>query len=92
MSKPVDFALTMTIRRYHWVTDSNRDQQHFLNSVAKVYKTYTKNDIPELINFVPQTPASATGSGKLIRVRDWDKADNQDRPAPPLPHQVQQRR
>jgi hypothetical protein len=58
----VDFALTMTIRRYHWSTDRDRDQYHFLNSVAKVYKTYTKQDIPELINFTPAAPPmSASG-------------------------------
>jgi len=68
----------MTIRRYHWVTDSNRDQTHFLNSVAKVYKTYTKNDIPELINFTPQPPPSAVGPGKLGLPPAPDVADAQD--------------
>jgi hypothetical protein len=78
----------MTIRRYHWATDSNRDQLHFLNSVAKVYKTYTKNDIPELINFTPQPPISATGSGQLPLPCRLDVADKQDLPAHHLPHQV----
>jgi hypothetical protein len=79
----------MTIRRYHWVTDNNRDQTHFLNSVAKVYKTYTKNDIPELINFTPQLPPSATGSGKLSFPHNWCIADEQDQPAHHLLHQIQ---
>jgi hypothetical protein len=78
----------MTIRRYHWVTDNNRDQLHFLNSVAKVYKTYTKNDIPELINFTPQLPPSATGSGQLPLLCRLDVADKQDLPAHHLPHRI----
>ncbi|WWC85953.1 uncharacterized protein L201_000823 [Kwoniella dendrophila CBS 6074] len=48
-----DFALTMTIRRYHWTTERSKDQSHFLNSIVKVYRTYTKGDVPELINFTP---------------------------------------
>lgn len=79
----------MTIRRYHWVTDSNRDQTHFLNSVAKVYKTYTKNDIPELINFTPQPPPSAIGSGKLRYAPRLYAADEQDLRVHHLPPQVQ---
>jgi len=79
----------MTIRRYHWVTDSNRDQTHFLNSVAKVYKTYTKNDIPELINFTPQPPPSALGPGKLFSPPHLDVADEQDLPVHPLPPRLQ---
>jgi hypothetical protein len=80
----------MTIRRYHWVTDSNRDQQHFLNSIAKVYKSYTKTDIPELINFIPQTPSSATGSGQLSLSKDLSVADEkEDQAVRPLVHPIQ---
>jgi len=64
-----DFALTMTIRRYQWQTERARDQTHFLNSVVKVYRTYTKGEIPELINWNPP-PSSATmippNGGKLL--------------------------
>ena len=41
----------MTIRRYQWETEKGKDQWAFLNSIVKVYKTYTKGDLPELINF-----------------------------------------
>ncbi|WVQ93808.1 hypothetical protein IAU59_000886 [Kwoniella sp. CBS 9459] len=57
---PVDFALTMTIRRYHWTTDRPKDQTHFLNSVVKVYRTYTKGETPELIGFNPGPQAVPT--------------------------------
>ncbi|WVF66184.1 hypothetical protein IAT40_000924 [Kwoniella sp. CBS 6097] len=65
---PTDFALTMTIRRYHWTTERAKDQTHFLNSVVKVYRTYTKGETPELIGFnpspqaAPTPPLQATGS------------------------------
>ncbi|WWC58251.1 uncharacterized protein I303_100789 [Kwoniella dejecticola CBS 10117] len=65
---PTDFALTMTIRRYHWTTERSKDQSHFLNSIVKVYRTYTKGETPELINFTPGpppqtgTPQSSNGS------------------------------
>jgi len=58
-TQPTDFALTMTIRRYQWQTERARDQSHFLSSVVKVYRTYTKSDIPELIGWNPP-PSSAT--------------------------------
>jgi hypothetical protein len=45
----------MTIRRYHWGTERPKDQNHFLNSLVKVYRAYTKGEVPELINFVPQS-------------------------------------
>nr|XP_019014642.1 exocyst protein [Kwoniella pini CBS 10737]OCF53423.1 exocyst protein [Kwoniella pini CBS 10737] len=56
---PTDFALTMTIRRYHWTTERPKDQSHFLNSIVKVYKTYTKGDTPELIDFTPGPTAQS---------------------------------
>nr|XP_019048902.1 exocyst protein [Kwoniella bestiolae CBS 10118]OCF27832.1 exocyst protein [Kwoniella bestiolae CBS 10118] len=57
---PTDFALTMTIRRYHWTTERSKDQSHFLNSIVKVYRTYTKGELPELINFTPPAQAQPT--------------------------------
>ncbi|KAK8845463.1 hypothetical protein IAR55_006176 [Kwoniella newhampshirensis] len=54
---PLDFALTMTIRRYHWSTERAKDQSHFLNSVVKVYRTYTKGELPELIGFSLPPPS-----------------------------------
>ncbi|KAK4686866.1 exocyst complex component 1, partial [Tremellales sp. Uapishka_1] len=59
---PNDFALTMTIRRYHWSTEKPKDQTHFLNSIVKVYKTYTKGESPQLINFSPP-PTNGNGVG-----------------------------
>jgi hypothetical protein len=46
----------MTSRRYQWKTEKARDQVYFLNSIIKVYKTYTKGQMPELINFQPAPP------------------------------------
>ncbi|WWD22409.1 hypothetical protein CI109_106900 [Kwoniella shandongensis] len=62
---PLDFALTMTIRRYHWSTERAKDQSHFLNSVVKVYRTYTKGELPELINFsmAPSGTPIPSGNG-----------------------------
>ncbi|OCF36139.1 exocyst protein [Kwoniella heveanensis CBS 569] len=57
---PTDFALTMTIRRYHWTTERAKDQTHFLNSLVKVYRTYTKGETPELIGFNPSPQAAPT--------------------------------
>jgi len=54
--QPTEFSLTMTIRRYVWTTEKPKEQSHFLTSVVKVYKTYTKGEVPELINF--QLPPS----------------------------------
>ncbi|ORX34673.1 exocyst complex component Sec3-domain-containing protein [Kockovaella imperatae] len=57
---PSDFALTMTVRRYHWTTDRPRDQQHFLNSAVKVYQKYTNGELPELLNFELSSSTSST--------------------------------
>ena len=54
----------MTIRRYLWQTERAKEQSHFLSSIVKVYKTYTKGDLPELINFGPQT-VNAGSNGEL---------------------------
>lgn len=43
----------MTIRRYHWQTDRSKEQVSFLTALVKVYRTYTKGQSPELINFPP---------------------------------------
>ena len=56
--QPTDFALTMTIRRYHWQTDKARDQSHFLNSVVKVYRTYTKSEVPDLVGWTAPQPSA----------------------------------
>jgi len=53
----------MTIRRYQWQTERAKEQSHFLNSIVKVYKTFTKGDLPELINFGPP-PDSGNGNGE----------------------------
>ena len=56
----------MTIRRYQWQTERPKEQSHFLNSIVKVYKTYTKGDLPELINFAPPPMNTANSNGKLF--------------------------
>ncbi|GMK58498.1 hypothetical protein CspeluHIS016_0505300 [Cutaneotrichosporon spelunceum] len=48
---PRDFALTMTIRRYHWNSDSSRDQHSFLASLLKAYRSVTGGSSPQVINF-----------------------------------------
>ncbi|RXK38676.1 hypothetical protein M231_03986 [Tremella mesenterica] len=57
---PVTFELTMTTRTYQWTVDKPRDQAHFLNSIVKVYKSYTKGELPELVNFAPPAPGNST--------------------------------
>ncbi|WVQ80381.1 hypothetical protein IAT38_002486 [Cryptococcus sp. DSM 104549] len=59
---PSDFALTMTLRRYHWSTERPKDQTQFLNAIVKVYRSYTNGGSPELINFslAPTPPAPST--------------------------------
>lgn len=54
----------MTIRRYQWQTERAEEQSHFLNSIVKVYKTYTKGELPELINFTPPPTSARSNSGK----------------------------
>ena len=56
------FELTMTIRTYQWSVEQPRDQAHFLNSVVKVYKSYTKGELPELVNF----PSTSNGSSSML--------------------------
>ncbi|KAL7418847.1 hypothetical protein Q5752_006531 [Cryptotrichosporon argae] len=58
---PTDFALTMTVRRYQWRTERPKEQSHFLNSLVKVYRTYTKGEVPELVNFAAPEPSSSSG-------------------------------
>ncbi|BEJ16672.1 hypothetical protein CspHIS471_0600730 [Cutaneotrichosporon sp. HIS471] len=48
-----DFALTMTIRRYHWSSDSSRDQHAFLASLLKAFRSVTGGSLPQVINFTP---------------------------------------
>lgn len=50
----------MTIRRYHWQTERAREQTIFLNALVKVYKTYTKGQVPQLINFALPVAAGDT--------------------------------
>lgn len=60
----------MTIRRYHWQTDRPKEQLSFLLALLKVYRTYTKGQSPELINFPPppesRPPPSSSGSSESI--------------------------
>ncbi|ORY34282.1 exocyst complex component Sec3-domain-containing protein [Naematelia encephala] len=66
---PTAFALTMTIRRYQWQTERAKDQLHFLNSIVKVYKTYTKGELPELINFQPPPPSAVLNGAPTMESR-----------------------
>nr|ODO04430.1 hypothetical protein L204_00790 [Cryptococcus depauperatus CBS 7855] len=50
-----NFALTMTTRRYIWATERPKDQNAFLATLTKVYKSYTNGHFPELINFNPSS-------------------------------------
>jgi hypothetical protein len=56
----------MTVRRYQWSTEKPKEQQHFVNSIVKVYKTYTKGKTPEMIGFVvsDRTPTTPHTSGE----------------------------
>ncbi|WWC99370.1 hypothetical protein V866_006271 [Kwoniella sp. B9012] len=77
---PTDFALTMTIRRYHWTTERSKDQSHFLNSIVKVYRTYTKGELPELINFTPPAQPQPTAP-------NYSGSDYIPTPPPPMDRQ-----
>nr|ODN75017.1 hypothetical protein L203_06555 [Cryptococcus depauperatus CBS 7841] len=57
-----NFALTMTTRRYIWATERPKDQNAFLTTLTKVYKSYTNGHLPELINF---NPSSNTPSAQV---------------------------
>lgn len=65
----------MTIRRYHWQTERPRDQQYFLNSIVKVYRTYTKTEVPELINFTMTNPPPSAGPGMSLFARGYRSSE-----------------
>jgi hypothetical protein len=67
----------MTIRRYHWQTDRSKEQISFLTALLKVYRTYTKGQSPELVNFPPPpesrpVPTASISSDKISHASAYD--------------------